>query len=48
MFGFFKKKEAKATRKLDYGPVIVDMHSHVLPGIDDGAQTPEESTVLIK
>lgn len=24
------------------------MHSHVLPGIDDGAQTPEESIFLIK
>jgi tyrosine-protein phosphatase YwqE len=24
------------------------MHSHVLPGIDDGAQTPEESIALIK
>ena len=27
---------------------MVDMHSHVLPGIDDGAQTPEESIVLIQ
>ncbi|AMR30333.1 capsular biosynthesis protein [Mucilaginibacter sp. PAMC 26640] len=48
MFGFFKKKEVKKVRTLDYGPLLVDMHSHVLPGIDDGAQTPEESIVLIK
>ncbi|RFZ81614.1 capsular biosynthesis protein [Mucilaginibacter terrenus] len=48
MFGLFKKKEVKKVRTLDYGPIIVDMHSHVLPGIDDGAQTPEESIVLIK
>jgi protein-tyrosine phosphatase len=48
MFGFFKKKEVKKERTLDYGPIMVDMHSHVLPGIDDGAQTPEESIVLIK
>ena len=27
---------------------MVDMHSHVLPGIDDGAQNVEESIVLIK
>ena len=27
---------------------MVDMHSHVLPGIDDGAQNPQESIVLIK
>lgn len=48
MFGLFKKKEVKKVRTLDYGPIVVDMHSHVLPGIDDGAQTPEESVVLIK
>jgi protein-tyrosine phosphatase len=28
--------------------VVTDMHSHVLPGIDDGAQNVEESIVLIK
>ncbi|RWY49466.1 tyrosine-protein phosphatase [Mucilaginibacter gilvus] len=48
MFGLFKRKQVKKERTLDYGPVMVDMHSHVLPGIDDGAQTPEESIVLIK
>jgi protein-tyrosine phosphatase len=24
---------------------MVDMHSHVLPGIDDGAKTPEDSVI---
>jgi tyrosine-protein phosphatase YwqE len=48
MFGIFKKKEAKKTVSFNYSSVMVDMHSHVLPGIDDGAQTPEESIVLIK
>lgn len=48
MFGLFKKKEVKKERTLDYGPILVDMHSHVLPGIDDGAQTPAESVVLIR
>jgi protein-tyrosine phosphatase len=48
MFGLFKKKEVKKVRTLDYRPIAVDMHSHVLPGIDDGAQTSEESIVLIK
>jgi protein-tyrosine phosphatase len=48
MFGFFKKKEVKKTVDFNYSSVMVDMHSHVLPGIDDGAQTPEESVVLIK
>ena len=48
MFGFFKKKEVKKVVDFNYSGVITDMHSHVLPGIDDGAQTPEESIVLIK
>lgn len=46
MFGLFKKKDTPVT--VTYESIAVDMHSHVLPGIDDGAQTPEESIVLIK
>ncbi len=46
MFGLFKKKDTPVT--ITYESIAVDMHSHVLPGIDDGAQTPEESIVLIK
>ncbi|MEO6852031.1 MAG: CpsB/CapC family capsule biosynthesis tyrosine phosphatase, partial [Mucilaginibacter sp.] len=48
MFNFFKKKEVKAPINLNYSSIAVDMHSHVLPGIDDGAKNPEESIVLIK
>jgi protein-tyrosine phosphatase len=48
MFGIFKKKEEKKHITFDYSSIMVDMHSHVLPGIDDGAQTPEESIILIK
>ena len=48
MFGLFKKSEAKKHITFDYSKLAVDMHSHVLPGIDDGAQTPEESIVLVK
>lgn len=48
MFGFFKKKEVKKAVDFNYSAIATDMHSHVLPGIDDGAQTPEESIVLIK
>jgi tyrosine-protein phosphatase YwqE len=48
MFRLFKKKEAKKPVNFNYSSVMVDMHSHVLPGIDDGAETPEESIVLIK
>ncbi len=49
MFGLFKKKKKlKKHITFNYESIMVDMHSHVLPGIDDGAQTPEESIVLIK
>ncbi len=48
MFGFFKKKEVKKNITFNYESVVVDMHSHVLPGIDDGAQTPAESIFLIR
>lgn len=53
MFSFFKKKpvdpaELLKSITIDYSSLMVDMHSHVLPGIDDGAQTPEESLVLVR
>jgi protein-tyrosine phosphatase len=49
MFNFFKKKSSqKNAIPFNYGSIVVDMHSHVLPGIDDGAQTPQESVILIK
>jgi len=48
MFSFLKKKESKREVAFNYESIVVDMHSHVLPGIDDGAQTPEESVVLVK
>jgi protein-tyrosine phosphatase len=49
MFSFFKKKEkSKQEARFNYESIVVDMHSHVLPGIDDGAQTVEESVVLVK
>jgi tyrosine-protein phosphatase YwqE len=48
MFSLFKKSEFKKNITFDYSSLMVDMHSHVLPGIDDGAKTPEESIELIK
>jgi protein-tyrosine phosphatase len=47
MFNFFKKKETKINAP-DYSSIAVDMHSHVLPGIDDGAQNPQESIFLVR
>ena len=45
MLSFFKKKPS-LDEVLDR--LKVDLHSHLIPGIDDGAQTLEESIELIK
>jgi protein-tyrosine phosphatase len=46
LFGLFKPKAEK--QPLTFDAIGVDMHSHVLPGIDDGAGTIEDSIILIK
>ena len=44
IFSLFKKEEEKQR-----GPVLkVDLHSHLIPGIDDGSQSMEESLFLLK
>lgn len=48
MFGLFGKKKFNNTTIFDFSTIGIDMHSHVLPGIDDGAQNVEESIILVK
>lgn len=43
-FSFLKKQPPKP----EVPPLQVDMHSHFLPGIDDGAENLEESIKLLK
>lgn len=43
----FKKKE-KLIEPADLSVLQTDFHSHIIPGIDDGAQTIEDSIDLIK
>ena len=44
MFSFFKKKKTPQR-----GPVLkVDLHSHLIPAIDDGSQSMEESLTLLQ
>ncbi|MEC8832425.1 MAG: CpsB/CapC family capsule biosynthesis tyrosine phosphatase, partial [Bacteroidota bacterium] len=44
MFDFFHRKVFLA----DYLHGLVDIHNHILPGIDDGAKTVEESMELLR
>jgi tyrosine-protein phosphatase YwqE len=46
LFDLFKKK--KEEPDIDYSSIKVDLHSHLIPGIDDGAKNMDESLVLIK
>jgi tyrosine-protein phosphatase YwqE len=43
---FFKK--SKPGEPVDLGILGVDMHSHFIPGIDDGAQTMKDSIELLR
>jgi len=47
MFNWFKKKQAKLD-PIDFSNIKVDIHSHLIPGIDDGAKSIEDSLALIK
>lgn len=45
MLSFFKQFSKK---KVDFSALVTDMHSHLIPGIDDGAKTMEKSIAYIK
>lgn len=46
---FFKApKEEKPSVLTDYSAMVVDFHNHVLPGIDDGAKTLDDSIAMLR
>lgn len=44
MFGLFKKKELPKT----FGSLVTDMHCHLLPQVDDGSKSLEESLEVLQ
>lgn len=46
IFGVFKKKPKLSPA--NYGVLEVDMHSHFIPGIDDGAATMDDTLALLQ
>lgn len=48
MFNFFKKKSSPARPLPTALPIHTDIHSHILPGIDDGSPDVETSIQLVK
>ena len=47
LFGSFYKKKEPVLEPVDLSILQVDIHSHFIPGIDDGAKTIEDSIELI-
>ena len=45
MFGLFKKKKEP---EFNFATIGTDMHSHIIPGIDDGAKNINDSLALAK
>lgn len=48
MFGFFKGKSKRVDEVIDLSVLQTDIHSHFIPGVDDGSQSMEESISLLK
>ena len=48
MFGLFKKKDTSAFESFPFNELIVDMHSHLIPAIDDGSQSMDDTLILLK
>ncbi len=47
LFDIFSKKKKRLSNPVDLSILGSDMHSHFIPGIDDGAQTMEDSVQMI-
>lgn len=48
ILNLFKSNRPEEVKPLDLSWMVADMHSHLIPGIDDGSQSLEESIALVK
>lgn len=48
IFSLFGKKKEKEQKALDIPALTTDLHSHLIPGIDDGSKSMEESMELLR
>jgi tyrosine-protein phosphatase YwqE len=47
LFNIFRKKQTRLSTPVDLSVIGCDIHSHFIPGIDDGAKTLEESVQMV-
>jgi protein-tyrosine phosphatase len=48
LFNFIRRKPKKLDKPVDLALIGCDMHSHLVPAIDDGSQSVEDSLELVK
>lgn len=47
MFGIYKKSKESKMSDFDFGQVAVDFHSHLIPSVDDGVQSIEDTAAIL-
>jgi protein-tyrosine phosphatase len=48
MFGIYKKSKESKMSDFDFGQVAVDFHSHLIPSVDDGVQSIEDTAAILQ
>jgi tyrosine-protein phosphatase YwqE len=48
MFGINKKSKESKMSEFDFGHIAVDFHSHLIPSVDDGVQSIEDTAAILQ